>query len=102
INASPIVLSTRPPWLVTSVARRANHEFTRFFTCSGSRVSDSPVKPTMSAKSTVTTRLSSPRAARACPQDGTEHARSGAAAAAEGHVTDSKGTGAVLLRVETE
>src|SRR5215211_4799395 len=71
-----------------SLARRAKQRSTRFFTGSGSRVSESEVKPTRSPKTTVTTRRSSATAWRACPQVGQNRAPSGTVAEHDGHVTE--------------
>ena len=48
-----------PPKAAMSATRRSKQRSTRRFTCSGSSVSASAVKPTRSANSTVTTRRSS-------------------------------------------
>ena len=74
--ASPTILSTLPPKLSTSLDEPLEAAGRpAFFTCSGSRPSARPVKPTRSAKSTVTTRRSSPRSAtRAWPQTGQKRA----------------------------
>src|SRR5262245_26359804 len=69
----------------------------RFFSVSGSMVSDRPVKPTRSAKSTVTTRRSSERAKRLCPHVGQNRAPAGAIAPHDGHVISMHPT--VRLRI---
>src|SRR4051794_8095325 len=89
--ASPTILSTRPPKSVTSTTSRWKHRSMRYFTCSGSRVSDNVVNPTMSANTTVTTRRSSCRTASTCPQDGQKRAPSGASVLHTGQVITRSG-----------
>src|SRR5438874_3545944 len=89
--ASPTILSTRPPNSVTTATSRWKQRSTRYFTCSGSRDSLSDVKPTMSAKTTVTTRRSSPRAVSTWPQEGQKRAPSGTDARRAGQVTTGQG-----------
>ena len=66
--SSPTILSTRPPYAVTSDASAAKHESTSRFTCSGSAASAIPVKPTRSPNTRVATRRSSGRVTSAWPQ----------------------------------
>src|SRR5262249_47488360 len=84
--ASPMILSTRPPKLVMSCTRRSKHPSTSSLICSGSRVSESAVKPTKSAKTTVATRRSSLRLTSCCPQVGQKRDPSPASPPQDGQV----------------
>jgi hypothetical protein len=74
--ASPTILSTWPPKLVTSAANRSKHRSTMSFTRSGSSRSERPVNPTRSANSTVTMRRSSSWVRSGRPQDAQKRAPS--------------------------
>jgi len=84
--ASPTILSTFPPKVSISATRCSKQPSTRFFTCSGSAVSDSAVNPTRSPNSTVATRRSSLGTLIACPHEGQNRAPSGTAPPQDPHV----------------
>jgi len=84
---SPTILSTSPPKLTMSAASASKTSSTRFLSRSGSSVSDSVVKPTMSPNSTVTTRRSSLRRTSGAPHDGQNLAPAGVRAPHDGQVT---------------
>ena len=91
--SSPTILSTRPPYAVTSAARAPKHVSTSRLTCSGSAVWESVVNPTRSAKTRVATRRSSGRVTSACPHVGQKRASGGALAPHAGQFTSGQPTG---------